>query len=311
MSAQPLPLSALELCEAVRLARPIDHARLNRVLRVEGSAVEAQAGVGWETLAALLTRSGSKRSSPYAPGATLGETIACNAAGPDGRPAVAHVDSLALVTPDGQLRRVSRLSNRQLFALAVGGYRLFGVLYSVTLRLDSLAAAVADAPPTEVLHAAAAAAPAAVRSLRLLVPPEQAGAFLDDARRCCDEWRIGLVSLEARHIRAEKETYLRWAPRDYTEVTLGLIAPPALGASVRMKQLATQLIDAAISRGGAFPIACTPQATRAQTLACYPQLGDFLGEQRRIDPQQKMVNGWARHQRRVLAPPACAVRWEH
>ena len=37
---------------------------------------------------------------------TVGESVSCNAAGPDGRPAITHVESITLVTPGGELRRV-------------------------------------------------------------------------------------------------------------------------------------------------------------------------------------------------------------
>src|SRR4051812_48290736 len=70
--------------------------------------------------------------------ATVGESIARNAAGPDGTPAVNHVASLTVVTPDGELRRVSRQRSKDLFALIVGGYGLFGTVYSITLRIATL-----------------------------------------------------------------------------------------------------------------------------------------------------------------------------
>jgi hypothetical protein len=65
-----------------------------------------------------------------------------------------------------------------------------------------------------------------------------------------------------------------------------------------------ELIDAAIAAGGAFHIACTPEATRAQTEACYPQLGRFLAEKRRFDREERLVNAWYRRQRALLASRA-------
>ena len=65
-------------------------------------------------------------------------------AGPDGRPVVAHVESLTLVTPDGLLRRIDRLTSGGLFALALGGQGLFGTLYSATLRVESLLRSVKE-----------------------------------------------------------------------------------------------------------------------------------------------------------------------
>ena len=50
-------------------------------------------------------------------------------------PFVADVESLVVVGPDGVARTCSRDENRDLFRLVCGGYGLFGVVYSATLRL--------------------------------------------------------------------------------------------------------------------------------------------------------------------------------
>lgn len=304
-----LPMSAQELCESVRLARPIDGSRLNRVLRVDPdrALVEVQASVTWKALAAHLRPGDSRAGALRTTRPAIGDSIAWNAAGPDGRPTVAHVESLTMITPDGHLRRLNRIASPALFALAVGGQNLFGTLYSATLRLESLARALNEAEPTGSLLDPQATG--AARTLRLLVPPSQVQAFLRETRERCAEWRVPVATLESRPIRQEEETFLRWAARDYAEVGIGLGAYATLGSAVRITQLSQELIDAAIEHGGTFPIACTPEATRAQTQACYPQLAAFLAEQRRIDPSEKMANAWSRHQRSLLGREACEVRW--
>lgn len=306
MTATSLPLSAQELCELVRKSLPFDPSRLNRVLGVDTSraVVEAQAGTSWKRLAAHL-RPGDAQARELR--ATIGQSLAWNAAGPDGRPTVSHVESFTMVTPDGQLRRVNRMSNPPLFALVAGGHGLFGALYSVTLRLESLARAVSEAQPLQTL--VQGRSPVRGRTLHLLVPPDQLDALLEESRERCAQWRVALTSIQVRRIRPEDETFLRWAAREYAEVRLGIAEGATLGSRVRTIQLRRELIDLAISRGGGFPIACTPEATRAQTDACYPQLPSFLAEQRRIDPQERWANAWSRHQRSLLAREACAVRW--
>src|SRR5689334_4609592 len=105
-----LPLSALDLRDAVRQARRIDPVRLDRVLRLDSSRglVEVQASATWSSLAAYLKPSAPELAAALKDLGTVGEAIAANAAGPDGCPVVIHVESLALVTADGELRRVSR-----------------------------------------------------------------------------------------------------------------------------------------------------------------------------------------------------------
>jgi hypothetical protein len=295
--AEPLsrPLSAAELCEAMRGARAFDASRLDRILRVDEDRglVEVQASVTWRGLAERLRPGDAQAGAARTTLPTVGESLAWNAAGPDGRPAVTHVESITLVTPEGELRRVSRVANAELFALAVGGQGLFGAPYSVTLRVESLARAVIDgaaSPPERMPRDA----------LRLLVPPEALAGFLTAARQRCGEWRVAIEAEAVRTTRAEAETFLRWARRDYAEVTLLLTRRGNLGSSLKAMQVRRELIDAAIAAGGAFHIACTPEATREQTEACYPQLRRFLAEKRRFDRHERLVNAWYRRQRALL-----------
>jgi FAD/FMN-containing dehydrogenase len=268
--------------------------------------VEAQAGARWTHLAAHLRPDDPQVSEVRTTRPTIGESLAANAAGPDGRPTASHVESFTMVTPDGQLRRIDRISNPGLFSLVIGGQGLFGALYSVSLRVESLARALAEARPPLTLMSSAAARS---RRLVLLVPPTEAEPLVAECRSRCDTWRVALDSVEVRPIRADQETFLRWARREYAEVSLGLPEGPNLGVQVRHTQLRRELIDAAIARGGGFPIACTPEATRAQTEACYPQLAGFLAEQRKVDPHGRWATPWLRHQRSVLTRQDCEVRW--
>jgi hypothetical protein len=314
MTAKSLPLSAQELCQSVRAAGRFDASRLDRVLGVDEARglVEVQSGAPWKTLAERL-RPGDPRARDIETSyRTIGESLACNAAGPDGRPTVSHVESFTMVTPDGLLRRVDRVSNPGLFCLVVGGQGLFGAIYSVTLRLDSLERALAEAQtPTPVVGSVPGGSVPSGKSrkLVLLVPQARVEALIAGCRERCAEWRIDLAAVTVRRIHADRETFLGYATRDCAEVSIVLDSSAHLGAEVRLTQLRHSLIDLAIAHGGSFAIACTSEATREQTKACYPQLAGFLAEQRRIDPQQRWVNGWLRHHRSLLEREPCEVRW--
>jgi len=310
MIATPsLPLSAHELQAAVRQSHPVDLSRLDRILRLDArrALLEVQANTRWLAVAEHLRPGDARVQELLAAHATVGATLCRNAAGPDGRPAVAHVESLTLVTPDGLLRRIDRLTGGGLFALALGGQGLFGALYSATLRVESLLRSVKEPEPADTLPPGLPAEPA--RRLRLLVPPERLEAFIVEARARCAEWRTAVEGLQVRRTHDEDETFLRWARREYAEVTLWLGERSTIGGAVRATQVRRELIDVAIALGGNFPIACTPEATRAQTEAGYPQLAAFLAEQRRIDPGGVMTNAWLRHQRSLLGRETCDVRW--
>jgi hypothetical protein len=306
-----IPLSALELSAAMRDARPYDASRLDRILRVDErqGLIEVQAATSWKAIAASV-RPGDGRAARLGPAMpTVGESLTCNAAGPDGRPAVTHVESMVVVAPSGKLHRLSRSGHRELFALVAGGQGLFGALYSVTLHIGSLTLALNEAAEAEIISSPQARS--ACRALRLLLPPEALAPFLAEAQQRCRDWRVPLAGIKMRRTREENDTFLRWARRDYAAVTLSLAEPPpALGATVRAAQLRRALLDAAIERGGSFPVYCTPEATRAQTEACYPQLPRFLAEKRRMDPGERVVNSWYRHYRRLFGQKR-DVRWAH
>jgi hypothetical protein len=307
---QSLPSSAHELREAVRQARPFNPARLDRVLRLDTShgLVEVQARASWSSLAAYLRPGSAELATLWTSAPTIGDSVTANEAGPDGRPAVEHVEALTLVTLDGELRRVSRDSNPELFALVVGGQGLFGAIYSVTLRLESIARAAANALPSATLELHPA--PTATRALLVLVPPQALESFLTDARSRCAEWRIAIEGVEVRRTLPEAETFLRWARREYAAVALTLAEAPALGGSVRVAQLRRELIDIALGYEGSFPIASNFFATRAQTEACYPNLRAFMAEKRRLDPGERLANPWYRHYRSLLSRDTCEVRWD-
>jgi hypothetical protein len=294
IATRSIPLSASELAAAVRERRPYEVSRLDRVLRIDEchGLVEVQAGTTWKAIAAALRPGDARAAGTQTTMTTVGASLAHNAAGPDGRPAVVHVESIAVVAPGGDLRRANRTTNRDLFALVAGGQGLFGALYSVTLDIGSLSRAVNEAAPLEETSAA--------HTLRLLVPPERLDSFLAEARGRCAEWRMPLAKLEARRTLPERDSFLCWARRDYCAVALHFAEPPVLGAAVRATQLRRELIDAAIAHGGSFAISCTPEATRDQAEACYPQLPQFLTEKRRVDPGERMVNPWYRHYRRLF-----------
>jgi hypothetical protein len=310
MLATTTPVSALELRDAARQGRTIDASRLNRILGLDPmhGLLEVQAGTPWHAIAADL-RPGDARAAVRTTMPTVGESIARNAAGPDGMPAIGHVASLTLVMPDGELRRVSRNRDAELFALTAGGHGLFGTIYSITLRIATLAQAVERATQPEEFTLRPNSR--ARHGLDLLLPPEAVEGFMQDADQRCNDWRTPLQSVAVRRTFQEEDSFLRWARRNYSEVRLAFAESAGLGASVRGGQLRRELIDAAIAAGGSFQIASTTDATREQTETCYPQLKAFLEQKRRFDPRERLTNDWYRHQSSLLSRGDCRVSWAH
>jgi hypothetical protein len=305
--AGPQLYSAMDLCRAMHACaeRPVqlDAGSLDRVLRhdAERGLIEVQAGAPWLALAAFGV-------GQFAPG-SVGDSVAANAPGPDGRPLVAHLRSLTMVTADGEMRRVNRELSPELFALAVGGFGAFGPFYSVTLDLGSMADAVAHAVAPVRLPLQPAGPGSERFGVELLVPPESSDALMEEVRAALQERRYELSHLLARRTLPESETYLRWARREYASLRIEYRARATLGAHVAAAQLRSRLIGLALAAGGGFAPAELAHASRAHAACAYPMLGAFLAEKRRFDPAERILNPWYRRARHAWRGERCDVRW--
>ena len=127
----------------------LDTSRLDRILSLdaERGLVQVEAGIHWYALVnglRELQRGAAGRWSIVqkqtgADRLSIGGALAANGHGRGltFAPIVQDVESFELVDAQGQLRHCSREENQELFSLALGGYGLFGVIYSVSLRLMS------------------------------------------------------------------------------------------------------------------------------------------------------------------------------
>jgi len=125
----------------------IDTTGLNRILSFDAQRgmVEAQAGIAWPRLIEGLHAIQPGRVQPWtiaqkqtgADRMTLGGSLSSNihGRGLTMAPMVSDIESLVLVDSEGEPREVSRTCEPELFSLVIGGYGLFGVVYSVCLRL--------------------------------------------------------------------------------------------------------------------------------------------------------------------------------
>src|SRR5260221_12771456 len=125
----------------------IDIRKLDRVLGfdMERGLIEVESGLQWPKLLAELTAAQRGREKQWgfaqkqtgADRLTMGGCLSANVhrRGLTLPPFVGDVESFRLLDAGGGLRNCSRTENPELFGLAIGGYGLFGVLYSVTLRL--------------------------------------------------------------------------------------------------------------------------------------------------------------------------------
>ncbi len=111
----------------------------------ERGLLEVESGVQWPQILEYLHESQRGEPAPWAfaqkqDGAdrlTIGGSLSANihGRGLTLAPFIQDVESFKLVDAKGALRSCSRTDNPELFRLAIGGYGLFGLITSATLRL--------------------------------------------------------------------------------------------------------------------------------------------------------------------------------
>ncbi len=123
--------------------------RAVRHFDAELGTVEVQAGVQWPDLMAELARLqdamhldealrwGIAQKQTGADRLSIGGALAANAHGRGltMAPFVENVEAFTIVDAIGDIQRCSRTENADLFRLAIGGYGLFGIVATITLRL--------------------------------------------------------------------------------------------------------------------------------------------------------------------------------
>jgi len=127
----------------------LDIRRLNKVLAFDDKAglIEVESGIEWPDLADCLRtiqqgrpkQWGFKQKQTGADRLTIGGAIASNihGRGLTMKPFVEDIDSFTLIDAGGDVIRCSRTENSDLFSLVIGGYGLFGLVYSARLRLTT------------------------------------------------------------------------------------------------------------------------------------------------------------------------------
>jgi FAD/FMN-containing dehydrogenase len=119
----------------------IDTRGLDRVQAHDGErgTITVESGIQWPALLEQLTptRWAIAQKQTGADRLSVGGAIAVSAHGRGltMAPLGADVEQLTLVDAEGEVRNCSRHENAELFSLVIGGYGLFGVVTSATLRL--------------------------------------------------------------------------------------------------------------------------------------------------------------------------------
>ncbi len=124
----------------------VDTTTLGKVLNFnpEKATIEVEAGVRWPQLIGYYIEAQKGHKAQFgieqkqtadwiSIGGSLGSNI--HGRGLKMKPFIQDIESFQLIDSNGEVRTCSRKENSDLFGLAIGGYGLLGIVYSVELRL--------------------------------------------------------------------------------------------------------------------------------------------------------------------------------
>ena len=124
-----------------------DSRSLDRVISFdrERGLIEAEPGIQWPELIRAYLEAQADRANQWgiaqkqtgADTFTLGGSLSSNVHGRGlaMKPLISNIESFTLINAEGKSIRCSRDENNELFRAAIGGYGLFGLIGTVTLRL--------------------------------------------------------------------------------------------------------------------------------------------------------------------------------
>lgn len=130
--------------------RLIDITSLNRVIAFDRNRglLKVESGIMWPALIEYLQAAQVDSDFKWTIGQkqtgcdllTIGGALSANVHGRqlNKAPFVCDIEEFQIVTSDGGMQRCNREVNAELFSLAIGGYGLFGIIATVTLRLVPL-----------------------------------------------------------------------------------------------------------------------------------------------------------------------------
>ncbi len=125
----------------------LDMSKMNHVLKFEPKEklITVEAGIKWNELISYTVSAqtdtenqvGIRQKQTGADCLSIGGALSANihGRGLQMKPFINDVESFRIVTGNGEILNCSRRENSELFRLAVGGYGLFGIIASATLRL--------------------------------------------------------------------------------------------------------------------------------------------------------------------------------
>jgi len=114
--------------------------------------------------------------------------------------------------------------------------------------------------------------------------------FIPKLREVLLRHRVNVINVSMRHAQPDPGSLLAWARTEVFAFVLyyqqGTDAPARAAVEIWTREL----IESALSVGGAYYLPYQPHATPEQFLRAYPRACEFLALKRRLDPASKFHN---------------------
>ncbi len=122
------------------------------------------------------------------------------------------------------------------------------------------------------------------------VPVERFEEFHVQMRDIFQRNKANIINVSVRHAKADPNTVLNWAKTEVFAFVVYYRQGTDAAAKEAVSVWSGEMIDAAISLGGAYYLPYQLQASPEQFLAAYPKAPDYFALKRRLDPNNRFVN---------------------
>jgi FAD/FMN-containing dehydrogenase len=136
------------------------------------------------------------------------------------------------------------------------------------------------------------------------VPVDRFDEFVPKMAEIFQRHQVNVLNVSVRHAHPDPGTLLAWAPRETFAFVVYYKQRTRENAKSRVAVWTRELIDAALSVGGAYYLPYQPHATHEQFHRAYPRARELFALKARLDPEFRLRNVlWDKYYAPTLQPP--------
>jgi decaprenylphospho-beta-D-ribofuranose 2-oxidase len=122
------------------------------------------------------------------------------------------------------------------------------------------------------------------------IPPRNFVPFVDGLREIIKNQRVNLLNATVRYIEPNDDAFLNYSRQPALAVVLYINVKTSAHGQVESSTITRQIIDLSLKNNGAFYLPYVLDYDRAELLAAYPSMDDFLAAKKRYDPRELFMN---------------------